>query len=176
MLCRLQVILTRARKEPALGQEVIILLSKPPAALQESSSQGGTPEGCSSGPIRKYMQCTSTQAHKSDGTLARKAEVIIRDNQAFTLLMLKEKAVYGNEGWGGELACDCSRLIIHRIAPWSLLQKRITGAVNTHLKRIYNSDSLLGGLSTCFMTGTIRRDISILCGTLISVKTPLFLF
>lgn len=27
--------------------------------------------------------------------------MIIRDNQAFTLLMLKEKAVYGNEGWGG---------------------------------------------------------------------------
>lgn len=27
--------------------------------------------------------------------------MIIRDNQAFTLLMLKEKAVYGNEGRGG---------------------------------------------------------------------------
>ncbi len=61
---------------------------------------------------------------------------------------------------------DCSRLIIHRISPWSLLQKRVTDAVNTHLRRIYDSDTLLGGLSTCFMTGTIRGDISFfMCDT-----------
>lgn len=70
---------------------------------------------------------------------------------------------------------DSSRLVIHRIAPWSLLQKRATDAVNTHLRRIYDSDTLLEGLSTCFMTGTIRGDISFfLCVTLITVKTPHF--
>lgn len=57
--------------------------------------------------------------------------------------------------------CDCSLLISHRMAPWSLLQKRVTEAVNTHLRRIYDSDTLLGGLSTCFMIGTIRGDISL---------------
>lgn len=62
--------------------------------------------------------------------------------------------------------CDCSRIIIHRNAPWSLLQKRVTEAANTHLSRIYDSDTLLGGLSTCFMTGTIRGDISFfMCDT-----------
>lgn len=61
---------------------------------------------------------------------------------------------------------DCNGLIIHRIAPWSLLQKLVTDAVNTHLRRIYDSDTLLGGLSTCFMTGTIRGDISFfMCDT-----------
>lgn len=53
--------------------------------------------------------------------------------------MLKKKAVYGNEGWWlREPVCDCNRLIIHRITPWSLLQKRVTDMVNTHLRRIYN--------------------------------------
>lgn len=44
MFCGLQVILTRPRKEPALGQGVIIPLSEPLAALQESPSQGGGTE------------------------------------------------------------------------------------------------------------------------------------
>lgn len=96
--------------------------------------------------------------------------MIICDNQAFTLLMLKKRQcmVMRGGGWGvaGEPPCDCSRLIIHRNALWSLLQKRVTEAVNTHLRRIYDSDTLLGGLSTCFMTGTIRGDISFfMCDT-----------
>lgn len=67
---------------------------------------------------------------------------------------------------GKEPVCDCSRLIIHRIAPWSLLQKRVTDEVNTHLRRIYDSDTMLGGLSFCFMTGAIRGDISFfMCDT-----------
>ena len=70
------MILTRPRKEPGLGQGVIILLSEPLAALQEGSSKRGDREkkGAAPGPIRialwKYMQHTCTWAHKSDGTLA----------------------------------------------------------------------------------------------------------
>lgn len=61
---------------------------------------------------------------------------------------------------------DCSRLIIHSISPWSLLQKQVTDTVNTHLRRIYDSDLSLGGLSTCFMTAVIRGDISFfMCDT-----------
>lgn len=136
-----QVILTRPRKEPALGQGVIIPLSEPLAALQESPSHRGTGRGTTAGQsVWRPGNTCSALAHKSDRILAWNAEVIIWDNQAFTSLMLKKKAVYGNEGWWlREPLCDCSWLIIHRIAPWSLLQKRVTDMVNTHLRRIYGS-------------------------------------
>lgn len=75
----LQVILARPKTEAALGQGVIIPLSKPLAALQESRSQ------------EKSNLCGTLRStcgalpHKSDWTLAWKADVIIRDNQPFTV-------------------------------------------------------------------------------------------
>lgn len=104
--------------------------------------------------------------HESWWVLAWKAYVIIGDNQAGK----KQCAVMRSSGcWGGGRGVatewDWSRLIIHKIAPWSLLQK-VPGMVNTHLRRIYDSDTSLGGLSTCFTTGTIRGDISFfMCDT-----------
>lgn len=135
---------------------IIRPLSKPLAALQESSSQR---DGAA---LRQSVQHPANTcrapSHKSDGTLAWKAEVIIWDNQAFTLLTLKEKAVYGNEGWGG-----CAWLYQARnpqIGSVVTPPKNESGiAANTHLRRIYNSGTVLGGLSTCFMTSTIRGDI-----------------
>lgn len=42
------------------------------------------------------------------------------------------KSQRGNKGWGGESCCaDCSRIIIHRIVPWALLQKWGEEAANT---------------------------------------------
>lgn len=99
VLWGLQVTLTRPRKEPALGQGVNY-----PSFRTAGCTAGEqiTGRDCT-GPIRmalwKYMQSASTSTHKSDWVLAWKAEMIIWDNQAFTRLMLKKKAVYGNEVW-----------------------------------------------------------------------------
>lgn len=62
MLCRLQVILTRPRKKPVLGQGVIIPLSEPLAALQESPSQGGHRKGVALGTLEVHA------AHFHTGT------------------------------------------------------------------------------------------------------------
>lgn len=62
-----QVILTRPRKEPALGQGVIIPLSEPLAALQESPSHGGHEKGAAAGQSVWHSGNTcSALPHKSD--------------------------------------------------------------------------------------------------------------
>lgn len=67
---------------------------------------------------------------------------------------------------GADRGVGCSGLIIHRSASWSLLQKRASDAANTHLRRIYNSDTSLGGLSACFTSAAMRGDINVfMCDT-----------
>lgn len=95
---------------------------------------------------------TSTWAHKFDWILAWKAEMIMWDNQAFSLLMLKKKAVYGNEVWGESRNPENHSTVTP--------PKTSHGCSEHTFSRIYDSDALLGGLSTCFMTATIRGDIS----------------
>lgn len=162
-----QVILTRPRMEPALGQGVIIPLSEPLATLRESPPQGGHRKGAARGQSvwrlrntcralpQKHINLTEYWHEKQkwlSGIIKHSLSSCCRKRQCMVMRASRCAA--------------CSRLIIHRIAPWSLLQKRVTDAVNTHLRRIYDSDTLLGGLSTCFMTGTIRGDISFfMCDT-----------
>lgn len=141
--------------------------------------RGRCPIGATLG---KYMRRTSTSAHKSDWMLAWKAEVIIWDNQAFTLLMLERWGVgeqvgllYANELWkeGRRLG----RRLQWAHNPQQCLQEKKNTAADTHLKRIYNSSASLGGLSTCFMTGTLRGVISVFffyVQHLQSAKTPHF--
>lgn len=92
--------------------------------------------------------------------------MIIWDNQAFTLLMLERWGVgeqvgllYANERWK-EGRRPGRRLQWAHNPQQRLQEKKKKTAADTHLKRIYNSSASLGGLSTCFMTGTLRGVIS----------------
>lgn len=144
--------------------------------------RGRCPIGATLG---KYVPRTSISAHKSDWMLAWKTEVIIWDNQAFTLLMLerwgvgelvglvyaKERRKEEKERWPG-------RRLQRTHNPQQGLQEKKKTAADTHLRRIYNWSASLGGLSTCFMTGTMRGVISVFfffyVRHLQSAKTPHF--